>query len=113
MRIAALSDIHSNLPALEAVMADVRAAGVDRIVVGGDVLPGSLPVETLAYLAALDIPLEFLHGNGDREVLAAATGNDLQHYATVFKRNTIMAVYDKIQQVTTKTSAVPARQRRG
>ena len=76
MRIAALYDIHSNLPALEAVMADVRTAGVDRIVIGGDVLPGPLPVETLAYLAALDAPIEFLHGNGDREVLAAATGNE-------------------------------------
>jgi len=76
MRVAALYDIHSNLPALEAVIADVRAAGVDRIIIGGDVLPGPLPVETLRYLGSLDMPLEFLHGNGDREVLAAARGNE-------------------------------------
>jgi predicted phosphodiesterase len=38
--IAALYDIHGNLPALEAVVAEVRAAGVDRLLVGGDVLPG-------------------------------------------------------------------------
>ena len=47
MRVAALYDIHGNLPALEAVMAEVRQAGVDLIVVGGDVLPGPLPNETL------------------------------------------------------------------
>ena len=42
MRVAALYDIHGNLPALEAVIAEVRAANVDLIVVGGDVLPGPL-----------------------------------------------------------------------
>ena len=47
-RVAALYDIHGNLPALDAVLAEVRAAGVDRIVVGGDVLPGPMPRETLA-----------------------------------------------------------------
>jgi hypothetical protein len=35
-RIAVLNDIHGNLPALEAVLAEVCAAGVDRIVVGGE-----------------------------------------------------------------------------
>ena len=39
MRVAALYDIHGNLPALEAVLEDVRRAGVDLIVVGGDVCP--------------------------------------------------------------------------
>ena len=37
MRVAALYDIHANLPALEAVLEDVREAGVDQVVVGGDV----------------------------------------------------------------------------
>lgn len=74
MRVAAVYDIHGNLPALEAVLEDVRRAGVDRIVVGGDVVPGPMPVETLARLAALDIPAEFIHGNGDREVLAVRRG---------------------------------------
>jgi putative phosphoesterase len=69
MRVAALYDIHGNLPALDAVLADVREAGVDRIVVGGDVLPGPMPRETLERLHSLDIPVEFLKGNGDRETL--------------------------------------------
>ena len=47
MRIAALYDIHGNLPALEAVLDEVRRAGVDAIVVGGDVVPGPMPRETL------------------------------------------------------------------
>ena len=40
VRVAALYDVHGNLPALEAVLADVEARGVDEIVVGGDVLWG-------------------------------------------------------------------------
>jgi Icc-related predicted phosphoesterase len=40
MRVAALYDIHGNLPALEAVLEDIRGADVDQIVVGGDVVPG-------------------------------------------------------------------------
>jgi predicted phosphodiesterase len=69
-RIAALYDIHGNLPALEAVLRDVRGAGVDQIVVGGDVLPGPMPCESLAALLDLDVPLAFIIGNGDREVIA-------------------------------------------
>ena len=70
MRVAALYDIHGNLPALEEVLREVRAVGVDRIVVGGDVLPGPMPRETLARLFELDIPVHYIHGNGDREVVA-------------------------------------------
>lgn len=69
MRIAVLYDIHGNLPALEAVLAEVRRAGVDRLIVGGDVLPGPMPREVLARLQALDVPTDFLRGNGDRETL--------------------------------------------
>jgi putative phosphoesterase len=70
MRVAALYDIHGNLPALEAVLREIQAAGVDRVVVGGDVLPGPMPRETLASLLSLDIPVQFIRGNGDREVIA-------------------------------------------
>jgi putative phosphoesterase len=70
MRVAALYDIHGNLPALEAVLLDVRAAAVDRIVIGGDVVPGPMPRECLARLLDLDVPLQFIQGNGDREVIA-------------------------------------------
>src|SRR5438105_13560718 len=72
--VAALYDIHGNLPALEAVLAEVQGAKVDRIVVGGDVLPGPMPRETLRCLGRLDVPVQFIHGNGDRETLAALAG---------------------------------------
>jgi hypothetical protein len=74
MRVAAIYDIHANLPALEAVLADIRHTGVDQIVVGGDVLPGPMPRETLALLRQIGIPVQFIHGNGDREVIGARRG---------------------------------------
>ena len=73
-RVAALYDVHGNLPALEAVLEEIRAAGVDLIVVGGDVVPGPLPRETLARLLALDPPARFIQGNGDRVVVQAMCG---------------------------------------
>jgi predicted phosphodiesterase len=86
MRVAALYDIHGNLPALEAVLDDVRSAGVDRIVVGGDVLPGPMPNETLALLLGLEIPVQFIYGNGERAVLAqiaAADSGAVAYWGTV------------------------------
>ncbi len=74
VRIAALYDIHGNLPALEAVLGDVRAAEVDQVVVGGDVLPGPMPGACMAALRALEIPVEFLYGNGERDVLTIRGG---------------------------------------
>ncbi|HXW92926.1 MAG TPA: metallophosphoesterase family protein [Terriglobales bacterium] len=82
MRIAAIYDIHANLPALEAVLEEVRQLNVDRIIVGGDVLPGPLPRETIQCLLDLDIPAQFLHGNGDREVLAQLSGVETDWYRT-------------------------------
>jgi predicted phosphodiesterase len=77
MRVAALYDIHGNLAALEAVLQDIRRAQVDHVVIGGDVLPGPMPRETLTCLLGLDIPAQFIHGNGDRVVLAQMTGKDI------------------------------------
>jgi predicted phosphodiesterase len=73
-RVAALYDIHGNLPALEAVLRDIHDAGVDHIVVGGDVIPGPMPREALETLFELDVPVSFIHGNGEREVLARLAG---------------------------------------
>lgn len=82
MRVAALYDIHGNLPALEAVLQEIRAAGVDQVVVGGDVVPGPMPRETLKRLLDLDLPVQFIHGNCELAVLAqmAATQADAVTY---------------------------------
>lgn len=74
MPVAVLYDIHGNLPALEAVLEDVGRAGADRIVVGGDVIPGPMQAETIARLVACDLPVQFIRGNGEREVLAERSG---------------------------------------
>ena len=71
-----ITDIHGNLPALDAVLEEIKSAGVERIIVGGDVLPGPMPHETIARLLALDVPVQFLHGNGDRVVRAQMNGQE-------------------------------------
>ena len=76
MQVAALYDIHGNLPALEAVLQDIRQAEVDHVVVGGDVLPGPMPRETLTCLLDLNVPVQFIQGNGEVEVLAQMAGVD-------------------------------------
>lgn len=76
MRVAALYDIHGNLPALEAVLGEVREADVDRVVVGGDVVPGPMPREAIAALLALDLPVQCIRGNGERWVLARRSGEE-------------------------------------
>ena len=76
MRVAALYDIHGNLPALEAVLQEVRQAGVDQVVVGGDVVSGPMPRETLGTLLDFDLPVQFIQGNGDAEALAQMWGMD-------------------------------------
>ncbi len=71
MRVAALYDIHGNLPALEAVLAEVEAAAPDLVVVGGDVVAGPLPGATLERLAALGDRVRWVMGNADRMVIEA------------------------------------------
>ena len=85
MRVAAIYDIHANLPALEAVLQDIRQAGVDQVVVGGDVLPGPMPNETVACLLNLDVPVQFIQGNGDRVVLAQMRGKESSEVPEQFR----------------------------
>jgi len=72
MRVAALYDVHGNLPALEAVLAEVDA---ERILVGGDAVLGPMPKETLALLREREAT--FIRGNCDREVAAPGEGYEV------------------------------------
>src|SRR5207237_7774497 len=74
MRVAALYDVHGNLPALNEVLHALHDARVDRVVVGGDVVPGPLCGEALARLQELDVPVEFIRGNGEVAVAAQRRG---------------------------------------
>lgn len=72
--IAVLSDIHGNLPALEAVLAEVAEAEVDLIVLNGDLVDGPFPGETLDLLERLGDRAVWLRGNGDRWLVEAQSG---------------------------------------
>ncbi len=85
MRVAALFDIHANLPALEAVIARMRGVGINLIVVGGDVVPGPMVRETLALLRSAGAPCVFIHGNGETEILAARAGRELTRVPANFR----------------------------
>jgi putative phosphoesterase len=85
MRVAAIYDIHGNLPALEAVLRDLHDANVDHVVVGGDVLPGPMPRETIACLLDLNLPVQFIRGNGDRVVLAQMRGTESSEVPEAFR----------------------------
>jgi putative phosphoesterase len=82
-RVAALYDVHGNLPALEAVLAELDA---DVILVGGDVAAGPWPAETLERLHALGDRVRWIRGNADRElaqpVQSSEEGGPPQHVMT-------------------------------
>jgi diadenosine tetraphosphatase ApaH/serine/threonine PP2A family protein phosphatase len=64
--LALLFDIHGNLPALEAVLDDARAAGAQRYLLGGDyAVFGGWPAESVARLRELD-DATWIRGNVDR-----------------------------------------------
>ena len=68
MKIAAISDIHGNLIALEAVLADIEASGADVVVNLGDTVSGALqPGETAQRLISLGLPT--IKGNHERQLL--------------------------------------------
>ncbi len=85
---ALLYDIHGNLPALEAVVADARAAGAKQFVLGGDyALAGAFPQESVKALGKLDA--EWIRGNTDRwlEDPSDAPGDELMHRAIEYCRD--------------------------
>lgn len=70
MRVAVISDVHGNLPALEAALADAERAEPDLIVFGGDLVWGPVPRETLERAMAVPDAL-FVRGDADRDVVEA------------------------------------------
>lgn len=74
MRVAVLADIHGNLPALEAVLAEPDVAAADRVVLPGDIALGPMPGETLDLLGSLGERAVWVHGNCERELVAAYDG---------------------------------------
>jgi putative phosphoesterase len=73
LSIATLYDVHGNLAALDAVLAEVPEDAT--IVVGGDVVAGGAqPAETLERLRGLGARVRWLRGNADRELTPGEPG---------------------------------------
>jgi putative phosphoesterase len=68
MRVAALYDVHGNLPALEAVLAEAERESPDVVLVGGDTFAGPFPAECLELLLELGDRAVWIRGNADREL---------------------------------------------
>ena len=64
--VAAIYDIHGNLPALDAVLREIDRRDVDLILVGGDVAAGPMPRPTIERLIELGDRAAFVRGNADR-----------------------------------------------
>lgn len=80
MRLAVVSDIHGNLPALEAVLAEIARERVDAVVNLGDIVSGPLwPAETALRLRALAWPT--IRGNHERQLLTPAARSAADAFA--------------------------------
>ncbi len=79
MKIAAIYDIHGNLPALEAVLSEIDREGVDAIVVGGDIVPGPMSREVLELLLSPEDRVRWIRGNCERDVVEAFDGGTFDH----------------------------------
>jgi predicted phosphodiesterase len=75
--VAVLADIHGNLPALDAVLAEPDVAAADAVVLLGDIALGPMPTETLDVLAGLGERAVWVHGNCEREMVTAFDGGDV------------------------------------
>ncbi len=94
-RIAAFYDVHGNLPALEAVLAEVQREGVDQVVVGGDVVPGPMAAECLSLFQDLPWPVHYILGNGEVDTLGLHRGEPLVRVPPQF-HDTMSWVLDKL-----------------
>jgi putative phosphoesterase len=74
MRVAVISDVHGNLPALEAVLEEIRDERPDLIVSCGDVASGPMPAETIDLLMSLS-GIRFVRGNADDGLVDEFDGN--------------------------------------
>lgn len=97
MRIAILSDIHGNLTALEAVLADLRCTAPDEVLFGGDLADsGSSPAEVLDRIR--DLGCRGVFGNTDEMLVRPAA---LEHFAAQSKAPA--ALWDAIREIAAVT----------
>jgi putative phosphoesterase len=73
-RIAVLSDVHGNLPAFEAALADVSKFDVQAVLFLGDFTWGPQPLEVISRARSISVPTWFVRGNAERAVIEFAAG---------------------------------------
>jgi predicted phosphodiesterase len=74
-RVAVLSDVHANVPALEAVLVEVAGSGADLVVFNGDLTWGPEPDRTVEIVTALGERALFVRGNAERAVVELSRGD--------------------------------------
>lgn len=79
--LAVLSDVHGNLPALRAVLADIDGRGVERTLVAGDLLGGPKPNQVIDLLRSRGSTM--IAGNADLDVLRYAQGQAPAEWGTI------------------------------
>ncbi len=102
MRVAAIYDVHGNLPALEAVLQEIQQTDVELLIVGGDVVPGPMSRESLECLFNLDIPTQFILGNCEIDALAEMTGTGTTRFpeqAREIMRWSVKQIFPEYQQL--------------
>lgn len=98
MKIAALYDIHGNLPALEAVLSEIDREGVDVIVVGGDIVPGPMSRDVLETLQSLGDRVSWIRGNCEGDVVEAFDGGTFSHIKSKEVREAILWTAGKMER---------------
>lgn len=98
MRLAVLADTHGNLPALEAVLADVERQGVDGLIVAGDITGGPHAAETIAALRSLGGFI--IRGNGDEYFLDFDAGRAPPAWYTSALWATLRWSYERLDRET-------------
>ncbi|MFX0030563.1 MAG: metallophosphoesterase family protein [Candidatus Hermodarchaeota archaeon] len=96
MKIAVLADIHGNLPALNAVLAEIENDSVDQILVAGDFLGGPYPLEVLKKLNALKALI--IRGNSDEYVLKIRSNPSDSNWYTSKQFSPTYWVYKRLNQ---------------
>ncbi len=109
MRIAVLADIHGNLPALEAVLADVKRENVDGIIVAGDSTGGPDPVETFNQVRALNGWT--IRGNSDDYFLTYDRGDAPEAWRVSDQWATMRWLYHRLDRETLDYMAALPHQR--
>ena len=93
-----MADIHGNVPALEAVLADMAGQDVDQIIVAGDLVCGPQPEETRRILQSLNCIM--IRGNGDTYLLRFDDGEAPDYWSTSNAFATIRWHYEKSSRET-------------